>query len=640
MSVPATTTPEEFVSAPFDYVVVGGGTAGLVVANRLSEDPSVRVGVIEAGDWDPNVDAINIPGMSGALIGNPKYDWAFMSVPQRNANNRLVYQPRGKALGGSSMLNLLGFHRAPAAEYDAIEALGNPGWNWEEFLKYMKKSESAKPFVPEFAQKYSFPNPDMKWHGTSGPLAKSYPVYFNPLHEAFVNTLEELGVPRNSQPSGGVNVGTGVSYASVDPVTATRSYSASAYYEPVAHRPNLVLITGALVSKVVFDKGTSPLVATGVEFIKDGKAYIAAARKEVILSAGSFQSPQLLELSGIGNKEILSKHGIETLIDLPSVGENLRESDPRTRSAPSIDVLQRWILSSTSLTAQKLMRVYQDHIFVPTIFEIDSSYDTIDFAQDPEEAQKQRALYLQQKGYLASTLAALFGFLPSKVFSSEENRRKWNEIAAETLEQAPQGLRKQLEYQIKWFNDEASAEGELIPFPGFFLPTGLRPEPQKRYGSLICALMHPLSRGSVHISSSDPAAPPLIDPNYLSNPADLQVVLDILKFALKLWHTGEYGAAARKQVAPTAKDCESDEALAEYAKNSFSPVWHPLGTVAMLPKEDGGVVSPELKVYGTANLRVVDASVIPIQLSAHTQATVYGLAEKAADIIKGVSSSP
>ncbi|KAI9057886.1 GMC oxidoreductase [Trametes sanguinea] len=586
-------TPEQFVSTEFDYIIVGGGTAGLVLATRLSEDPSKIVGVIEAGDWNPNVNAINIPGLCGSILGNPQYDWAFMSVPQRHANNRPVFQPRGKAVGGSSMLNLLGYSRAAAHEYDAIEALGNPGWNWQEFLKYLKKTETTLP-PSDIAKEQGLTTPDPKYHGDSGPIVKQYPTWFNPLHKSFLDTLEKLGVPRNADPDSGINMGGVTSFMTVDS-NAVRTYSASSYYQPNAGRQNLVLLTNSKVAKINFREGTIPLRATGVDFISGDRRYTVSARKEVILAAGAFQTPQILELSGIGNKEILSKHGIHTLLDLPS-----------------------------------------DHVYVYSIYEIDPSIETVDDVLEPEVFARQQELYKSQRGYLSSGLAAVFGYLPAKAFASEEQLANWKQEALAFAKNAPPGLRKQLEIQIDWFLKPDSAESELLPFPGFFPGSTLKREPGKRYSSMVASLLHPLSRGSVHLASSDPAAAPAIDPNYFANSLDLDMLLNAFRFTLdQLYKTSPFGDVVRKLVTPSPEDVASDAALKEYIKNNCGCVYHPLGSASMLPREDGGVVDPQLKVYGAANVRVVDASVIPLEISAHTQATVYAIAEKAADIIKG-----
>ncbi|KAI9060841.1 GMC oxidoreductase [Trametes sanguinea] len=585
---------KEFSSRKFDYVIVGGGTAGLVLAARLSDDPTVNVGVIEAGEWDPNVDAINIPGLCGSILGNPRYDWGFTSIPQQYANGRQIPQPRGKALGGTSMLNFLGWNRASAREYDAIEALGNPGWNWNEFLKYFKKSETAVPLSPEAARQNDFVAPDPDFHGASGPVVKAYPTWLNPLRSTFLQTLEKLGVPRNPDPDNGYNLGGTTTYLSVDPRKAIRSSSASAYYQPHAHRQNLAILTNALVAKLNFEPGSNPLQAIGIEFLHDGKTYQAKARREIILAAGSFQTPQILELSGIGNKNILERHGIEALVHLPGVGENL-----------------------------------QDHVKIFSIYEIDPKYETVDDALDPEVLAREKELYETQQGYLSSALVSLFAFIPAKSFASEQQLSEWKEKALAAAQDAPPGLKKQLMHQIEWFLNPEAVEGELLLFPGFYRGTRYNPETGARYSSMVSSIMHSLSRGTVHITSPDPTAYPAIDPNYFSKPVDLDMLLAVLKFALeKVYRTAPLSDVVRRQVAPTLEECASDESLQEYIRDNCSCVFHPVGTAAMMPREDGGVVDPQLRVYGTANVRVVDASVIPIQLSAHTQATVYAIAEK------------
>ncbi|TFK84290.1 GMC oxidoreductase [Polyporus arcularius HHB13444] len=600
-------TAVQFGSTTFDYIVIGGGTAGLTVAARLSEDPATKVGVLEAGDWDPNIAAINLPGLAGSLMGHEKHDWGLVSVPQIHANGQKVPQPRGKGLGGSSLINITLLDRASAAEYDGIEALGNPGWNWNEFLKYFKKSETTIPTDPDHAAKHTLPTADTKWHGDSGPLLKSYPLYFGfgQLRERVMSAPEELGVPSNPDANDGNKVGVSTTYVSVDPRNATRSYAANVHFQANSHRDNLFVLTSATVSKVIFREGTSPLVATGVEFIHEDQKYRASASKEVIVSAGSLQTPQILELSGIGNKKLLSKYEIATLVDLPSVGENLQ--------------------------------VYvDDHVSAPVVFEIDPQYETLDAAREPGAAASLQQLYQQRQGPLSAPPLSVVAFFPSETFMSPEQRQKWKEGALAAMQDAPEGLRKQYEVQIRRFAAPSSPEGEIMPVPGFLPALDLKRTPKARYLSICTVVLHPLSRGSVHIASADPQAPPTIDPAYLSRPEDLEVLLAAVKFSLAFFKTTALGDVVRKQLAPAPEVAASDDALRDYIKETCSCVYHPLGTAAMLPKQHGGVVDPELKVYGTANLRVVDASILPMQIAAHTQATVYAIAERASDIIRGV----
>ncbi|KAI0780704.1 GMC oxidoreductase [Trametes elegans] len=581
----ANITADVFASTEFDYLVVGGGNAGLVVATRLTEDPSIRVGVVEAGSWNPNDNIINVPALSGTVIANPQYDWAFMSAPQKDANARQVLQPRGKVLGGSSAVSngsVLMHNSASAREYDGdfcpgIEALGNPGWNWNEFLKYFRKSETTVPPPADIAAEHRIPcEVNAQYHGDSGPIVNAYPTWTNALRPVFLETLGKLGVPQNAHPDDGDNLGAFISNVAIDPTTAVRSYSANAYYGPNASRPNLVVLTNSQVTKITVREGTTPLQATGLEFLSGDKTFTVKARKEVILCAGAAKTPQILELSGIGNKDILSKYGIETRVDLPG-----------------------------------------DHVSVFTVHEIDPQYETLDSSKDPEEVARQQELYKSQRGYLSSAHLSFMGMVPAKAFFSDEQSQKWKDEALARAKDAPQGLRKQLELQIRWFSDPQSVEAELLPLPYLLQLSGIEPEPGAHFSSMACALMHPLSRGHVHIASADPTAPPDFDPKYFSNPLDLELLVNFLKFALKLYETSPLSDAVRQQAFPRPDRCTSDEALIEYVRENCNCFWHPIASASMLPQEDGGVVDPQLKVYGTANIRVVRSSHV-VRVGSHS----------------------
>lgn len=585
-----------FASRKFDYLVVGGGTAGLVVAARLSENPNISVGVLEAGEYLKDMPNINIPGLAGSGVMHEQIDWCFQSVPQAGANNRVIPQPRGKALGGSSAINFLVNGRAAAEEYNAIENLGNPGWNWRQFLTYFKKSETLISPAAEFAESLQ-----IKWephvHGSDGPLKKSYPKFVWGLRHPFVQALTAQGVPNNPEPGNGNHVGSSVSTVCLDPETVTRSYGATAYYEPNAHRKNLVVLAGVQATKVILEQQGPSVVATGVEYTSNGENYIATANREVILSAGSLKTPQILELSGIGKGDVLSKCGIQQVIDLP-VGENL-----------------------------------QEHAYVPLIYESSPEYETSDDLAIPEEVGKQMNLYQTKKeGKFTALLFSALAFvpLPSLLTPAEVTNLKAKLAKDQTIPKD-----KQFEFLTTWFDDAGHGQAELFHVPRM-LPGIASPVAGKKYQSLVAGGMHPFSRGSVHIQSKDPLAAPAIDPAYFRNPLDLDIIVSALKFLRRVATTEPLASTIIGEEVAPGPEVQTDKQLAEYCRKHFTTMSHPLGSASMLPKEDGGVVDANLIVYGTKNLRVVDASIIPIQLSAHTQATVYAIAEKAADLIKGL----
>ncbi|SJL00715.1 uncharacterized protein ARMOST_04029 [Armillaria ostoyae] len=589
---------KEFLSRPLDYLIVGGGTAGLCLAARLSEDRDAIVGVLEAGEYNPNVPVIDVPGSllvpsqsaafddfqasSGGAVANPAYDWTFYTEDQPCVNGRKMRLPQGKGLGGSSQINFLGIVRPSKEEYDAIEELGNKGWNWHSLLEATKRSEHTVPseHTPEQAQELAI-RPDPHSMGKMSFSTSQSPVYAK-----LFDALEHLHVPRNPEPGGGFAVDSTFVYNTVDPRTATRSYAATGYYEPNAERPNFLVLTGASATKVIFDSvdlREGKRRATGVEFKKDGSRSWAAVKKDVILSAGSLQSPKLLEvlskisllysrfeifgqLSGIGNTTFLEKHGIETLVELPGVGENLRNGLFHAYAVKSRRVFYRRF---------KLLR--------------------ISLSPGPAsklgDAQAWRdAANVQCTAYLASI-------------------------------NNPQ-LRAGLARQVSFYTGH---------FP---VPT-LQPKPGKRYMTLNASILHPFSRGSVHIRSSDPSEPPAIDPQYFSNSVDLEILIHTVKLALKLYETEPLTELVVPDglVFPTKDDLEGDR-LREFVKNTRSTVYHPLGTAAMMPRDLGGVVDNTLRVYGTDNLRVVNMSVFPMELASHTQSSAYAVGEMAADIIK------
>ncbi|KAJ7692901.1 alcohol oxidase [Mycena rosella] len=574
----------------FDYIVIGGGTSGLVVAARLVEDPAIRVCIVEAGGDVSTEPDVLVPGFGFKNIGKPDMDWRFSSAPQTHAGGRPLFLPRGKALGGSSMINLMVLGRGHAAEYNAFETLGSPGWNWQGLVEYFRKSETFAPTPAQVSSLCVAVNPQA--HGTEGPVHRSLATRISDIDSPWVGALKELGVPYNPDSFSGDNTGVWGVNRSIDS-RAQRSSSASGYYAPVKSRDNLVVITAAHATRILFNSSgdaSGLRIATGVEYRKDGRLHTVSASKEVLLCAGAFQTPQLLELSGIGDKNVLTGHGIPVLVDLPGVGSNL-----------------------------------QDHFWCPYVAETDLKFESIEVLQDPLRAAEEWKLYEEsQTGLLAGTPSTSYAFLPKQYFAKDWEPAR----VAEPLSTSPQW-----KMQMDWLNGDTIPVLEMGIFPGFLPVPSHTPEPGKSYCSFFLALTHAFARGTVHIASPDPLAAPSIDPCVLDNALDIDLLVQAIKFSRRLAATADLRTAITHEVLPGAA-VESDSDLVAYVRKTVSTVFHPIGTAAMLPRSEGGVVDSALRVYGTANLRVIDASIIPIHLSAHIQATVYAIAEKGVDIVK------
>ncbi|KAI0707590.1 alcohol oxidase [Earliella scabrosa] len=618
----------------YDYVIIGGGTAGLVVAARLSEDPRATVAVIEAGNFHVNEPLVDVPGFFGRAIGNPVFDWNFVTVPQPALDNAILSQPRGKMLGGSSGLNFMAWDRASAAEYDAWEKLGATGWNWKNLLPYLKKIETVSP-PPE--PEGIFPgavqvahSAFQAFHGASGPLQPSYNVIYSNITEPYAKTLNNLGIPTNSDPYTGNGTGLYNSELSIDRAqdVGRRSYAANTYYNISKHRPNLHVFTSTQATEIRFLNISSPHPhekASGVNVVAvnvSGYTGTISALKGVILCAGrvpvirwagndlitplagALQTPQLLELSGIGNETIIAAAGIQPFINLPGVGENL-----------------------------------QDHSLVGQDFELVDGSSTFDEIRNNATflAEQQTEYATNHTGIFAAMNSALT-FAPLTSYASRQVAEKIRREASRLTSSSTLGSLRKAQYDIQseWLLADDIAHVEFIMAPTGGL-TALPPTPNKTYVTINTAVLHPFGRGTVHINCSDPLAPPLINPQYMGNQVDLVSLLEGLKFARKITETDPLNSFVSSPHEPSAH-VTSDADLHKYIKRSLGTVFHPAGTAAMVPRILGGVVDPNtLRVYGTSNVYVVDASLVPLHLGTHLQATVYAMAERASDIIKECS---
>ena len=524
--------------------------------------------------------------MKGSTLGGP-YDWNFTTVPQTSAKNRIFPAPRGKLLGGTAAHNLMSWDRASSAEYD-WEMLGNPGWTWDRMIAAMMKAETFEP-SPLYGS---------TGVGTSGPI-KSVINRIVPEHQLpWIPTLNSMGVPSNLESLGGDPLGVMYQPGNIDPAPWNRSYAATGYL-PLAGS-NMEVMTNTRVAKVNLQAfGNGLQKATGVT-LQDGT--VISAREEVIISAGSFQSPGLLELSGIGSASVLSAAGIPQIVDLPTVGENL-----------------------------------QDHIRIQTSFQVKDNYTSFnELTHNATFRDEQMALRLAGEHSWYDYTASGYAFLNWQHISSAAASTMSNLATSIFGASTSAVIRKKL----AWLANPAVPQVELIFSDGY---TGVKGYPAvgsplygKNLVTLIAVIMHPFSRGNVHVTSSNIEDTPAINPNYLSNEYDVQAAMTAIKHARKVANTEPLRGIWDAEYDPGLElvpEQDNEAQYREFALNTTLTIYHPVGTCAMLPREDGGVVDPRLVVYGTSNLRVVDASIMPVLISAHIQTAVYGIAEVAADLI-------
>ncbi|KAG9103328.1 hypothetical protein FRC06_011384 [Ceratobasidium sp. 370] len=598
--------PVAFTSRTYDYVIIGGGVVGLVIATRLSEDPNVHVAVLEAGDYVVDDDRVKIPAYFGRTLGDPEFDWMLKTVPQASVDGRRIPLPRGKTLGGTSIINSMTWFRGTREDYDALQELGNPGWGWRDWIPYFRKSETLHPphndtWALENAATFE---PDLS--GTKGPLQRSFVPWLGDTHIPFLKSLEKLGLRANLRANAGHNIGVFTVTATVDPKTSQRSCVTTAYFEPNASRRNLHVLLRAHADRVLLRQSTANLYeARGVEFLRSSTRYQVFASREVIVSAGAHLSPGVLERSGIGCHKRLQALGVTPLVDLPGVGENL-----------------------------------QDHLLVPSSFELkDDTAITGDLVRNAEFAARELERYKRDGGGMYASIHSAFSMLSLESFVPPGLVNKAVSLVEEFLNCASSpGLRKLLEIQQRWFKDPNRGQLEIMHVPEFCTFDASQPKGDGRYVSLLSVIMQPLSRGSVHILSPDPLQLPAVDPRYYSNRIDLELMVQGLKYVQRLANTEPLSSFISKPVEP--KPDQLDEAsLERYARKMLESAHHPVGTTSMLPREDGGVVDSELKaiymltlessqVYGVRNLRVADAGVFPLSMSSHPQATLYALGEK------------
>jgi choline dehydrogenase-like flavoprotein len=578
----------------FDYVIVGGGPAGLLVANRLSADAGITVAVIEAGDSAYNNHKVSYVPKSIAEYGlfmETSIDWKYMTAPQKYVSNKTFPYWAGKALGGSTTINGMTYLRAERDQIDEWEELGNEGWNWNSMWEYYVAQEGFQIPDEKLQEKGAIYNNDA--HGKDGELAVGFTLYL--VGQGFADMLKEtsriIGYPYNEDANDGDMRGFNTWPMTLNSSGPVRADAARAFYFPIAEsRPNLHVFFNTTATRIVWDDGdyamSEGMVASGVEVVTPNKGTeIIYATKEVVAAAGAIRSPALLEHSGVGNPAILESLGIEVVIPLHTVGANLPDQ-------PQNGIVYS---SSTNWTGYPT--------FVSYLTASDLFGD--DLPAIIEEVRANLSSYAE---------AIVADYAPDT-------------ISVETQERL---LKHQVD--LVFTPDSSVPLVELL-----WAPTG---------NQIIAQLWNllPLSRGSIHINSSNPTLPPSMDPNFL------QVPIDVYVQAAAAMRLREYFATpplSDHVIAEIQPDFETvprdagwkDEAWELFIKQTLNGNSHPVSTCAMMGRELGGVVDAEGKVYGTNNVRVVDASVFPTQISGHLSASVYAIAGKIADaILKGIGS--
>ncbi|KAL6870301.1 GMC oxidoreductase [Trichoderma novae-zelandiae] len=584
---------DDFIRQSFDFLVIGGGTAGLAVASRLAQDGRFIVGVLEAGGPVNGREDVDIPGYYGKSLGS-EIDWKFKSAPQATLGGRTIAWPRGKALGGSSAINFLTWCRASREDYDAWEALGNPGWGWEDLLPYFKKSETFHPPSPAVQAEEDL-RYDLDSFGNSGPIHISYPSQYSPTNRLWFNTLNSLGVKTNSAHAAGSIAGVWTNVNNIDPRTMTRSFATN--YCALAGS-NLHILTEATAQEIVLDKTSVGYVASGVRFTHKDREYVVSALREVILSAGTVKSPQILELSGVGNPEVLSRAGIAVKVASPMVGENL-----------------------------------QEHKALHAVVEVDPGLENNDdLFFDAAYAAVAREQFARAKTGRLASVSASYSYVPLARYVPQETLDKLYS-RAQALTEFSAEKKAIVEERLRCPDKRGQVE--------YIFKLGAAPmaESGKKFATLYQILQYPFSVGSIHVKPAPSERDdPVIDPGHYQGPPgelDLDIMLESTRFARDILLAPFFSGAVKKLVQPPASSYMDDEVMRRWIIDHTVMALHAVGTCALGGHAGirGGVVDERLKVYGVKGLRVVDASIIPLQIGAHTQATVYAIAEKAADMI-------
>ncbi|KAI1370723.1 putative GMC oxidoreductase [Hypoxylon crocopeplum] len=585
------------VRSSYDYVIVGAGTAGLTVADRLTADGKFTVLVVENGKIvdSPRINQV----YSGSAAIGPTWSYAINSVPQVNLQNRSTAVLAGNLVGGSSAINAMMTVRGTSEDYDRWGSFfgNNSSWSWDGLLPYLKKALNFIPPDSAVAKSVNITYDTSFWGNSSGVFA-GWPFFQWPGLTTQIEAFRDIAGVDFPLDSGAGRAGVYWFPTFMDPQKVQRSYARTGHFDGI-NRTNHDVVTESQVTKILIEDGT----ATGVVFrqrVGNATTYTTVkANREVILSAGAIHSPQILQRSGVGPSKLLESAGINTTVNLPGVGQNFQDHPMMFMS----------IVLTNFTTHPSPMDMFENPNFT-------------DWAQEVWRANK--------TGPYSMGIGNAAAWLGMPVISPErfesiaaklENQDHAAQLPPDTHPTVIAGYNAQMK------NMAASIRSSNTAFYNHVL-TGAGSS-----GTLVD--LHPLSRGTVNINTTDPFnTEPIVDYRALTNPVDLDIMIEMLRFTKRYFFETRLKEFSPRQVQPPDSVTEPED-LAGFLKRNLSPSeFHPSGTCAMMPRELGGVVDENLRVYGVKHLRVVDASIMPTLPGANTCQSVYAIAEKAVDLIK------